>query len=130
MTGHPLSDRIRTLNRRARTYRSNGVAIREPNSATRADCLTAEADRLTVRSARAQLIQHARRRELRGKPVRPVLADLALGNRVNIDTLAGALIAETGVYSCAAPAAERLLVHGQPAPTTSAASCGLCNAGR
>ena len=111
----PLTERVRALRRRARTYKVNGVTIHEPNSDTRARALTEAASRVTVRSARAQLIQHTRREGVRGTPLRRLCVRLAHGERINVNKLADAMIAPTGAYSWAAPAAERLLVNGQAA---------------
>lgn len=110
----PLAERVRALGRRARTYKNHGVTIREPNSATRARQLTEAAARVSVRSARAQLIQHTRREWVRGTSLRRQCVRLAHGERINVNRFAAAMISPTGVYSPVAPAAERLLVHGQP----------------
>ena len=113
MTG-PIAEHIRGLSRRARTYKINGVKVREPNSDTRAETLEAATGRLSVRAARAELVQHIRREGVRGTPLRRLCLRLAHGERVNTAKVATTLVSDTGLYAWIAPAAERLLIHGQP----------------
>lgn len=109
----PLSDRVRALNRRARTVKAHGgVKVHEPNSATRAADLAAATDRISVRSARARLVQLAAKRGVRGTTKGRVCLDLAYGrHRVRVDTVARHFIGATGVWHPDAPAADRLLVN-------------------
>ena len=112
-----LSERVRGLNRRARSYTNNGVKFHEPNSAERADALEAAADNLRIRSARAQVVQYAMRRAMRGTDLKEMLLRIAHGSMPRrTDLLAAKMVSPTGVWSPVAPAVQRVLNEGT-APT-------------